>query len=183
MFGLTLSVRYKDFSLSALLDGKLGTQVVNGTKRWMMQQGFSKESVKMREAGPVVFNGVLKDGLENSDNPTVNSIGVKLGDLQYGYAGNDYDWIEKGINYLRVQELRLNYNVNRKWLESVTKGIVSAASIYVMGTDLFVFTNYSGIDVVSNSNSASLGGTGGVGFDMMAIAAPRGLSFGINLTF
>ncbi len=183
MFGLTLSVRYRSFSLSALLDGKLGTQVVNGTKRWMMQQGFSKESVKMREAGPVVFNGVLKDGLQDSDNPTVNSIGVKLGDLQYGYAGNDYDWIEKGINYLRVQELRLNYNVNRKWLESVTKGIVSAASIYVMGTDLFVFTNYSGIDVVSNSNSASLGGTGGVGFDMMAIAAPRGLSFGINLTF
>ncbi|MEN6570146.1 MAG: TonB-dependent receptor [Rikenellaceae bacterium] len=183
MFGLTLSVRYKSFSLSALLDGKLGTQVVNGTKRWMMEQGFSDESVKMREAGPVVFNGVLKDGLQDSDNPTVNSIGVKLGDLQYGYAGGDYNWIEKGINYLRVQELRLNYNVNRKWLESVTKGIVSAASIYVMGSDLFVFTNYSGIDVVSNSNSSSLGGTGGVGFDMMAIAAPRGLSFGINLTF
>ncbi|MPN42354.1 hypothetical protein SDC9_189911 [bioreactor metagenome] len=61
--------------------------------------------------------------------------------------------------------------------------MVTAASVFAAGTDLFVLTNYSGIDVVGNSNSASLGGTGGVGFDMMSIAAPRGISFGVNLTF
>lgn len=182
-FGFNTSVKYKNFSMFALFDGRTGATVVNGTKRWMMQQGFSEESVELREAGPTVFNGVLRDGLENSETPTPNNIAVKLGDIQYGYSGYDPDWIEKDIKYLRLAELRFTYTVDRKWVERVSKGVVTAASVFAAGTDLFVLTNYSGIDVVGNSNSASLGGTGGVGFDMMSIAAPRGISFGVNLTF
>lgn len=182
-FGFTTTVKYKSFSMSALLDGRLGATIVNGTKRWMMQYGFSQESADMRDAGPVVFNGVLKDGNENSPTPTTNNISLKVGDLQYGYSGYDPDWIEKDVQYLRLAELRFNYNLNRKWLEKISKGVVSAASVFASGSDLFVITNYSGIDVVGNSNSASLGGTGGIGFDMMSIAAPRGVSFGVNITF
>jgi hypothetical protein len=181
--GYTATLKYKGFSLSTLLDGKIGTAVVNGTKRYMMQYGYSEESVKMREAGPVVFDGVLKDGLQESDIPTPNKIAVKLGDLQYGYSGLDPDWIEQGVNYVRLAELRFNYSVNKSWLEKNTRKVLSAASVFVAGYDLFVWTNYSGIDPVGNSNSAALGGTGGVGQDMFAIAAPRGLSFGINVTF
>jgi len=182
-FGFNGTAKYKSFSLSALFDGRLGATVVNGTKRLMMQNGYSQESVDMRNAGPKVFDGVLNDGLQNTATPTINTIAVKLGDIQYGYAGADPNWIEKDINYLRLAELRLAYNVDRKWLAKASKGILSAASVFATGTDLFVWTNYSGIDVVGNSNSAALGGTGGVGFDMMAIAAPRGLSFGVNITF
>jgi hypothetical protein len=182
-FGFMTTVKYKSVSISALLDGRLGATIVNGTKRIMMTNGYSQESVDMRKAGPKVFDGVLNDGLQNTENPTINNIAVKLGDLQYGYAGADPNWIETDVNYLRLGEVRLNYNVNRKWLEKVSKGVLSAASVFATGTDLFVWTNYSGIDVVGNSNSAALGGTGGVGFDMMAIAAPRGLSFGVNITF
>lgn len=182
-YGITASVKYKGLTLSALLDGRIGATVVNGTKRYMMQNGYSQESADQRNAAPVVFNGVLKDGNENSATPTVNSIAVKLGDLQYGYAGADPDWIEKDVQYLKLAELRLSYSFNRKWLEKATKGIISAASVYAAGSDLFIISNYSGIDVAGNSNSAALGGTGGVGFDMLAIAAPRGLSFGLNVTF
>ena len=182
-YGFTASVKYKNFSITALMDGRVGATVVNGTKRWMMQYGFSQESNIMRNEGPKVFDGVLRDGLENTTTPTANSISVKLGDIQYGYAGADPNWIEKDINYLRMAELRLAYSLDRKWLAKASKGILSAASVFATGTDLFVITNYSGIDVVGNSNSASMGGTGGVGFDMMAIAAPRGLSFGVNITF
>ncbi|MBP1670518.1 MAG: TonB-linked outer membrane protein, SusC/RagA family, partial [Bacteroidetes bacterium] len=85
-------------------------------KRWMMTNGYSQESIDMRNAGPKVFDGVLNDGLQNSTTPTVNTIAVKLGDIQYGYAGGDPNWIEKDINYIRMAELRLAYNVDRKWL-------------------------------------------------------------------
>lgn len=182
-FGFNATAKYKSFSLSALFDGRLGATVVNGTKRLMMQNGYSQESIDVRNQGPKVFDGVLNDGLQNTATPTINTIAVKLGDIQYGYAGLDPNWIEKDINYLRLAEVRLAYNVDRKWLAKASKGILSAASVFATGTDLFVWTNYSGIDVVGNSNSAALGGTGGVGFDMMAIAAPRGLSFGVNITF
>ena len=92
-------------------------------------------------------------------------------------------WQEANPDKVFAKHLRLTYNLNRKWLEKATKGLVSSANVFAAGSDLFVLTNYSGIDVVGNSNSASLGGTGGVGFDMFAIAAPRGISFGLNVTF
>ncbi|MDP2336197.1 MAG: SusC/RagA family TonB-linked outer membrane protein [Bacteroidota bacterium] len=177
------SVKYKNISIYALLDGRVGATVVNGTKRYMQQYGYSTESVIQREAAPVVFNGVLKDTYEETTTPTTNTIGVKLGDLQYGYSGADPDWIEQNINYLRLAEVRLSYNLDKKWLATSTNKLISAASVFVTGSDLFVWTNYSGIDVVGNSNSAALGGTGGVGQDMMAIAAPRGISFGLSVTF
>lgn len=183
LIGFNASIRYKGLLLSALLDGRIGATVVNGTKRYMQQYGYSIESVAQREAAPVVFDGVLKDTYENTETPTTNTIGVRLGDLQYGYAGLDPDWIEKDINYLRLQELRLSYSLSKNLLEKGTKKLVSAATIYVSGSDLFVLTNYSGIDVVGNSNSAALGGTGGAGFDMMSIAAPRRVSFGLSVTF
>lgn len=183
LFGFNTSVKYKNISLSALLDGRLGATVVNGTKRFMQQYGFSTESVTQREAAPVVFNGVLKDGYENGATPTVNTIGVKLGDLQYGYSGQDPDWIEKDIKYLKLAELRVSYALDRAWLAKISNKNISAISIFASGSDLFVWTNYSGIDVVGNSNSAALGGTGGAGFDMMSIAAPRRVSMGLSVTF
>jgi TonB-linked SusC/RagA family outer membrane protein len=184
VFGFNVSVNYKKMvTLTALLDGRFGATVVNGTKRYMQQYGYSNESVIQREANPVVFDGVLKDTYENSATPTVNAIGVKLGDLQYGYSGQDPDWIEKNINYLRLAEVRLTYNIKSEWLAKTTRNTISQASIFTSGNDLMVWTNYSGIDVVGNSNSAALGGTGGAGFDMMAIAAPRRISFGLSVTF
>jgi len=170
-------------TLTALLDGRFGATVVDGTKRYMQQYGYSQESVTQREAAPVVFDGVLKDTYQDSATPTTNTIGVKLGDLQYGYAGQDPDWVEKNINYLRLAEVRLTYNINPEWLAKTTRKTISQASLFTSGNDLMVWTNYSGIDVVGNANSAALGGTGGAGFDMMAIAAPRRISFGLSVTF
>ncbi len=184
LFGFTASVKYKNWSLTTLLDGRLGATVVNGTKRYMQTYGYSQESVTQREAtNPVIFNGVLKDNYENSASPTSNTIGVRLGDLQYGYAGADPDWIEHDIKYLKMAELGLSYALNREWLAKTTNKTVTDAKIFASGSDLFVWTNYSGIDVVGNSNNASLGGTGGTGFDMMSIAPPRRISFGIRVTF
>lgn len=182
--GITSSLSYKGFRLSMLFSGKIGASVVNGTKRDMMGTGSSLESVTLRESAPVVFNGVLKNGLENSSNPTVNTIAVTYSN--YGssiYTGGDEDWFEKNVNYLRCQEIRLGYVVPSRWLERVTKKFVSNANIYVKATDLFTVTNYSGIDPVGNSNSAALGGSGGVGIDFWSVPNPRGYAFGISLTF
>jgi len=181
--GFTAKVNYKNFSLSALLNGKIGTEVVNGTNRILMGYGASMQSVEQREMGAVVFDGVLKDGKETTANPTPNNIAVRLGDLASGYAGADPDWIEKGVNYMNLSEIRLSYNFDRNLLGKVPGNLISALSVYLAGNDLFLFTNYSGIDPMGNANSSVLGGTGGVGFDMLSIGAPRGFSCGVNITF
>ncbi|WP_321478998.1 SusC/RagA family TonB-linked outer membrane protein [uncultured Bacteroides sp.] len=180
-FGFTTSLNYKGIRLSAMFSGRYKATVVNGTKRSMMETGTSWESVNLRERGPVVFKGVLKDGNENTTSPTKNNISVSY--QTYGssiYTGGDEDWLEKDINYLRLQELRMSYTVPTKWLK---KSLISNANIYVAGNDLLTWTNYSGIDAVGNTVSAAAGGTGGEGYDVWSLPNPRGISFGISLTF
>lgn len=180
-FGLTTSLAYKGMRLSAMFSGRYKATVVNGTKRSMMEKGTSWESVELRERGPVVFNGVLKDGNENTTSPTKNNITVSYD--TYGasiYTGSDEDWLEKNVNYLRLQELRVSYTMPAKWLK---KSLISNANIYAAGNDLFTWTNYSGIDAVGNTVSAAAGGTGGEGYDVWSIPNPRGISFGLSLTF
>jgi TonB-linked SusC/RagA family outer membrane protein len=179
-FGLTTNVDYKGLHFSAMFSGRYKATVVNGTKRLMMQQGTSWESVKLRESGPAIFNGVLQDGNEETATPTKNTIAVDYSIYSTAYSGGDENWLEKNVNYLRLQELRLQYNLPSKWL---AKTLLSQTSVFVTGNDLFVWTNYSGIDAVGNTVSAALGGTGGEGMDVWSLPNPRGYSIGINVTF
>ena len=183
-FGIQSVMRYKSFRLSMLFMGRLGATVVNGTKRDLMGTGSSWESVALREGPPVVFKGVLKNGLEETADPTVNNIAVTF--ANYGstiYTGGDEEWLEKGVNYLRLNELRLAYNLPRPWLQRLTNSKSTTVNIWVAGGDLFTLTNYSGIDAVGNSNSAALGGSSGVGIDYWGVPNPRTISFGIGITF
>ncbi|WP_373843262.1 SusC/RagA family TonB-linked outer membrane protein, partial [Bacteroides heparinolyticus] len=183
-YGLTTSLTWKGLRFSAMFAGRHKATVVNGTKRTMMITGTSWESVTLRESNPVIFKGVLKDGNENSANPTPNTIAVDY--KTYGasiYGGGDEDWLEKGVNYLRLQELRLSYTVASKFLKKTFGGLISNANIYLCGNDLCTWTNYSGIDAVGNTVSAAAGGTGGEGYDVWSLPNPRSISFGISLTF
>jgi len=180
-YGVTSNLSFKGFRLSALFAGRLKATVVNGTKRAMMSSGLSWESVNLRESGPVVFNGVLQDGNENTETPTPNNIAVNYGTFGASiFAGGDEDWLEKDINYLRMQELRLSYTIPAGILE---KTPLSYALLFVSGNDLATWTNYSGIDAVGNTVSAAAGGTGGEGIDVWSLPMPRGFTVGINVTF
>lgn len=179
-FGVTSNLSYKGLRLSAMFSGRYKATVVNGTKRAMMQSGLSLESVKFRESDPVVFNGVLQDGNENTTNPTRNNISVNYDIYATTYTGGDETWLEKDVNYLRLQELRLSYNLPAKWLSNTP---LSVASVFVSGNDLAVWTNYSGIDAVGNTVSAAAGGSGGEGMDVWSLPNPRGYTIGLNVTF
>lgn len=183
-FGLTSSMSYKGFRLSALFAGRFGASVMNGTKYEQMGNGSSWESVLWREQEPFIIKGVLKNGHENSSNPTPNNIVVDPKTaFQYGWQGSVEDWFETGVNYLRLQEVRLSYNVPSKWIQNTTHKFISAMNVWVKGTDLFVWTNYSGMDAVGNNSSAALGGYGGAGIDYWGLPMPRGFAFGLGLTF
>ncbi|AUC83798.1 SusC/RagA family TonB-linked outer membrane protein [Polaribacter sp. ALD11] len=180
-FGVMTSLKYKNFRVSSLFAGRLGATVVNGTKRYMMQRGTSWESVALRERQPQIFNGVIKDGNENSANPTQNTISVDY--RTYGstiFSGGDEDWLEKDVNYLRMQEFRFSYRLPEEALRK-TK-ILSKMDLFFVANDLFTWTNYSGIDAVGNTVSAAAGGTGGEGIDVFSMPNPRSFSIGLSLT-
>ena len=183
-YGINTRVRYKGWNLSAMAAGKLGATIFNGTKERMFQRGTSWESVTAREAGPFVLDGVLRDGLHNTDNPTVNTIAITAGHYTTTiYGGHETQWINTKINYLRLQEIRLSYTVPNQMLRNITGGFLSYANVYVTGNDLFTVTNYSGLDAVGNVMSASAGGVGGEGFDYWSLPNPRGFTVGLSVTF
>jgi len=179
-YGLTTNLSYKNFRVSAMFSGRYKATVVNGTKRLMMSNGLSDESVALRESDPVIFNGVLQDGNEETSTPTVNTISVNYGSYSTTYGGGDEDWLEKNVNYLRLQELRFSYDLPKKFLARTP---LAQASVFFTGNDLAVWTNYSGIDAVGNTVSAAAGGTGGEGMDVWSLPSPRGYSVGLSITF
>ena len=54
--------------------------------------------------------------------------------------------------------------------------------VYLTGTDLFMWTNYTGGDPAVNGTTATSAGVGAWGFDFGKIGRPRSISAGIRLS-
>ena len=87
------------------------------------------------------------------------------------------DFIEKNINWVRLRDVTLRINVPGKFLRA------REASVFVTGTDLLLFTNYSGLDPIVNGNTAAVGGSGGAGIDYGNFPIPRGVAFGLKMGY
>jgi hypothetical protein len=170
--GVSNGFKFRNFKIDALVDFRRGGDVFNATEHFMTSRGLSSRTLDRND--PRVVNGVLRDGKENSATPTKNTIVVRPA-IQTGFytAISEELFIEKDINWVRVRDVTLSYNLPARFAR--------AASVFVTGTDLLLLTNYSGLDPISNGTSASVGGSGGVGIDYGNFPIPRGLNFGLRL--
>jgi TonB-linked SusC/RagA family outer membrane protein len=176
LLGLTNTFRYKGFSLSFLLDIRKGGDVLNATEHFLTARGLTERTLDRDQ--PRVIRGVLRDGRENTDNPTRNTIQV-IPAVNTGYYTNISEelFIEKDINWLRLRDVTLRWQLPRRFMKSRT------ASLFVTGTDLFLLTNYSGLDPIVNGNTAAVGGSGAAGIDFGNFPMPRGLAFGFTVGY
>ena len=174
--GLTNTLRRNRFTLDFLLDFRKGGDVFNATEHYLTTRGLSKETLDRDK--PRVIAGVLRDGKEDSATPTANNI-VIIPALQTGYYTNMSEelFIEKNINWVRLRDVQLSYALPNRFLS--TKN----ASVFIKGTDLFLLTNYTGLDPIVNGNSAAVGGSGGTGIDFGNFPMPRGFNFGVRLGY
>ena len=174
--GLGNTLRYKRFTLDFLLDIRKGGDVFNATQHYLTTHGLSMETLDRDQ--PRVIDGVLRDGKENSANPTQNNI-VIVPSVQTAYYTNMSEelYIEKDVNWLRLRDLTVRYELPGRLIGARN------ASVYLTGTDLFLITNYSGFDPIVNGNTAAVGGSGAVGMDFGNFPMPRAVNFGINVGF
>jgi len=181
--GLTNNFNYKNISLSFLLDIRRGGDIYNATEHWLTLRGLSTRTLDREQQK--IFQGVLKDGYENTANPTRNAIVVDPShDAASFYSSTntpDVMFIEKDINWLRLRDITLGYNFPAASLQRVK--FIKTGSVFITGTDLFLITNYTGLDPVVNGNSAATGGSGGAGVDYGNLPLPMGLNFGIRVGF
>jgi hypothetical protein len=172
--GVTNNVRYKRASLSFLFDVRRGGDVFNATQHYLTVHGLAMSTLDRNT--PRVIPGVLRDGKENTDHPTPNTI-VIIPAIQTAYYTqmSEEPFIEKNINWLRLRDVTLSY--------AIPERVAHNASLFITGTDLFLWTNYVGLDPIANGNDAAVGGSSGVGIDYGNFPIPRGINFGFRLGF
>ena len=172
--GLTNTFRYKRASLNFLVDFRRGGDIFNATEWYLTTRGLAPSTLDRNT--PRIIDGVLRDGKENTANPTINNI-VVVPALQTGYyqSMSEELFIEKNINWVRLRDITLSLAVPERMMRN--------GSIFITGTDLWLKTNYTGLDPIVNGNSAAVGGSSGVGIDYGNFPIPRGLNFGLKVGF
>lgn len=174
---------FKDFSLSLNLEFSKGGDVFNGTDFLLHTRGLSVRTLDRMT--PRVVKGVLNDGLQNTANPTQNTIVVTpffRSDYYTSTGVVEEDFIERDIKWIRLRDVTFTYRIPTSLIKR--QKVIKSASLFFTGTDLFLLTNYSGQDPVSNSNNvSSRGGVSGAGFDLGNLAMPQGFNFGLKVQF
>ena len=174
--GLTNAFRYKNLSLQFLVDFRRGGDVFNATEQYLTARGLSNRTLDREQ--PRVIDGILRDGKENSATPTKNTI-VVIPKVNTGYYQNISEelFIEKDINWIRMRDITLRFQLPPRLVRA------KQASFFVTATDLFLFTNYSGLDPIVNGNTAAVGGSGAAGIDFGNFPMPRGVAFGLRVGY
>ena len=180
--GFYNSITWHGINLNFLWDYKKGGDVFNGTGLYLYNLGLHPKSVENRESF-ITFDGVVKDGFENSANPTVNNIGINpyLNNTFYSGSVIDQEFIERDVNWLRLRDITLSYQLPAKILGK-TK-IFKSATIGFTATDLILITNYTGGDPGVNGTSVATGGSGSMGIDYGNLPVPKTFNFNVRVGF
>jgi hypothetical protein len=178
--GFINSLTIKNWSFSFNLDFRKGGDVFNGNEMMMVQTGVSKKTLD-RET-PRVIDGVLADGLENTDHPTKNTIAITpyFRNDFYSSMYSEADFIES-VDWMRLRDATLAYRLPQSLMAK--QKFFKGASLFLTGTDLFLITNYSGIDPNVSGLNASGRGIGGTGIDYGSVPAARGVNIGFKVNF
>lgn len=180
--GFVNGFRYKDFSLNFLFDYRNGGDVYNQTQYELYRRGLSVKTLD-REV-PRIINGVLQDGLENTANPTKNTIMITPYTYTTYYTSTTgslapEQFLEKDIKTLRLRDVTMRYDFPQS-LAARTK-ILSNLGVYATFTDVFLLTNYSGMDPDTNGNNPSTSGSGGYGIDYGSMGRPLRVTLGLSI--
>jgi len=174
------NISYKNFRLSMLWDFKVGGDIFNGTEKYLTSAGRSLRTADRMQ--PIIAKGVLQDGLENTDHPTVNNIVITPFYAQTYYTTMPEEaFIEKDVNWARLRDLTLNYTFSPKVVRSLK--VVKSLSAFITGNDLILITNYTGADPAVSGVNAGSRGVGAFGFDFGNVGTPISVNVGFKATF
>jgi TonB-linked SusC/RagA family outer membrane protein len=184
--GFNNTFRYKKISLSFLLDIRKGGDVFNGTEYAMVANGLSKLTT-LNDRQSVTITGVnSQTGADFTQTYTAGQNSVINGITYAGnyliqqywqnYAANSYNFITS-VNWVKLRSLSLTYDFTGAFKN---KKIIKGLSVTAVGTNLFTWTNYKGMDP-EVSAAGGTGGSGSTGIDYLGVPAVRTFTFGINV--
>ena len=132
-FALNGNMRYKNFDLSIGLQGVLGNKIYNATRQTLedVTKGSNFLASCLDYWTPENKNGKFPAILTAASNPAEYSL---LFDQPRIYNSLDI-WVKK-LNYIRLQNIRLAYQIPSKLLNRIN---INGATVAVEARNLFVF--------------------------------------------
>ncbi len=154
--GFSLNASYKNWDIAAYLTGQFGFSVYNNTRNAFFTAGSIANA---RNVTP----DVLTSGESGSAAAEVST-----------------RFLEKG-DFIRMQNATLGYNV-----PLTGEGLFKSLRLSLNGQNLFLITDYSGLDPEISSQPAGgdlLNGLPTAGIDYTGFPRPTTVTFGLNATF
>jgi TonB-dependent starch-binding outer membrane protein SusC len=162
--GITNNLTYKGFDLSVFFSFQYGNEIYNHNR-------FFGEGGGARDAARVIFkhnvNRWQQPG-DVTDVPRPDGVNVN------NYRDGGSRWLEDG-SFLRLRSLTLGYTLPASVVKRLNLGSVR---LYVAGSNLLLFTNYTGLD----PESASSSNQNEQGIDLGTPPQPRSVQFGVNVS-
>jgi TonB-linked SusC/RagA family outer membrane protein len=160
---VTNNFRYKNFSFEFMIRFQGGNKIMNITRQEaLLSQNFHNNGVEIldRWKAPGDFTSVPR--LRYAQSATVNQTGAAISRFV------------ENADFVRLQNVVLNYNFSNKILSKISNGYVKNARLFAQGQNLFILTDYSGLDPDNASQS---------GQDNAVSPSLRILSFGLSVGF
>lgn len=193
--GVFTNFTYKNLSLAAVFDVKVGADLYSMSARAACESGKSKETLVGREAwykseeerlaagiakgspewkptGGFVAPGVIDNG-DGTYRP--NDIIINPEDYWMSVCRNAPSMFVYDNSYVKCREITLSYTVPKAWLKKVVDGLTVS---FVARNPFIVWKNIPNIDPDSNYNN-----TTGMGLEYGSLPSRKSYGFNVNVRF
>lgn len=173
--GFTNTFKYKGLSLAVLIDGKFGGQIYSGTNAGALSRGQHKKTLNGREGG-LTISGQREDG---DDSVAFTRTLSPDNDNLRNYWARESEIAEATIydaDFLRLRQVRLGYNVPKKFLG---KFKIKEMNVALIAKNLFfLHRKTENIDPESAYNTGNA-----QGLEYYGVPATRSYGLSVNFKF
>ncbi|MDD2953983.1 MAG: TonB-dependent receptor [Parabacteroides sp.] len=177
--GWSNKFNYKNFTLSFLLDFKVGAKLFSGTNYSLYGEGLHKNTLVGRTAqdpnATIVGVGVMEDA---SGNYVTNTVGVDAQNYYKGICNNNIgEEFIQDASFLKLRELSLGYEFPQTLLNKMK--VVKGLNLSLVGRNLWTIIKHTdNIDPESAYNNSN-----GQGLELNGYPATRSIGFNVNVKF
>ena len=172
--GVNLSLGYKDFTLSTLIDAKVGGEIHSMSYAWGRYSGVLEETLYGRETG-IVGDGVISDGNGGWIPNNVVTEAKRFNQAVYGNNNEESSIFD--ASYVKLREVRFGYSLPKKWLDKTSIDNIKLSLVARNLAILYKKTPH--IDPESGFSSAN----GEQGQEFGQLPSARNIGFNLNVQF
>jgi TonB-linked SusC/RagA family outer membrane protein len=178
LVGWNNSFSYKNWSLSCLVDVRVGGDVYNATNYAMTYAGMSEETENRGTTR--TYEGVMMNSETGEYEAATSEVTLDQDFYQNTYIAEAEPFITS-VNWFRLRSASLNYQLPQSVCNKI--GFVKQIDLSLSGTNLLLFTNYKGMDPEVSAGGSGVIGAGSSGIDYCGVPSTTSVSFGLNVKF